>query len=244
MKNTAAIILSGGEGTRLNSGQPSPVPKVLYEVAGKPLIKYSVDVLEKIGVQEIIIVVGYKGDEIKKFLGARYRYSIQENPLGTGDATSSGLKVLSENVQKVIVLYGGDIYAEKVIKGALDEFEKEASVVTLVTKILDEPFGFGRIVRDEKGKLKAIVEHKVATDEEKKIKEVNDGCFIFERSWLYEKIKEISLSKSKEYFLTDLIEMAISKNEKVATFTIKNAKDWIGVDSPEDIRNAEKILKG
>lgn len=244
MKNVAAMVLCGGEGTRFNEGKPSPIPKVLYEVGGKLLIFYSLESLGAVGVGEVVVVVGYKGDEIKKALGGRYKYALQEKPLGTGDATLSGLDKVSDQIEAVMVLYGGDIYSEETLKGALSVHSKEKPAVTFVTQILDVPAGFGRIIRDDKGQIKAIVEEKVATDDQKKIKEVNDGCFVFDKKWLTENIKSLALSKAKEYFLTDLVEIAMGRGEKISTYTIKKPTDWIGVDSPEDIKNAEKRLEG
>lgn len=244
MKGVAAIVLCGGEGTRFNEGRPSPKPKVLYEVGGKPLIFYSLEVLKKIGIDEVVIVVGYKGEEIKEAVGRGYKFALQERPLGTGDAVLAGIGKLSEKVEEVMVLYGGDIYSAKTLNGALKVYSRDDSTVTFVTKILEDPTGFGRIIRDQKGKITAIVEEKVTTSDQKKIKEVNDGCYIFERGWLEKNIKSLAISKAKEYFLTDLIEIAIQYKEKGSTYTIKDNVDWIGIDSPKDIKNAEKVLKG
>lgn len=244
MKNTAAIILAGGEGTRFNDGKPSKKPKVLYEVSGKPLISYSLKVLEGIGVEEVIIVVGYKGEEIRSALGNKYKYGIQKRPFGTGDATLSGLEKLSKESQNVMVLYGGDIYSEEILKSTLDTHQKENAKLTFVTVMIDNPTGFGRIVRNESGAVKSIVEEKVATKDQKKIKEINDGCYIFEREWLIKNINLLSASKIKEYFLTDLVEIAVNNKDKVSTFTLSDPKDWVGVDSFEDIEKAEKMFKG
>ncbi len=242
MNNIAAIVLAAGAGTRFNKGKPSPKPKVLYEVAGIPLIFYSIEILKKIGIREVVVVVGYKGEEIKRLvgIGRRYRYALQEKPLGTGDATLAGTKRLSEEVDNVMVLYGGDIYSEKTLNGALNTHLRENPVITFVTKVLADPAGYGRIVRNQKGDITAIVEEKVATTAQKKIKEVNDGCYIFQRDWLLKNIKSLSLSGTKEYFLTDLVEIAIQQGSRVSTYTIKDLVDWIGVDSLEDIINAEK----
>ena len=243
MKDTGVIILAGGEGTRFNQGKPSGKPKVLYEVDNKPLINYSLEVLEKIGVGEVVLVVGYKGDEIKKALGPKYKYAIQEKALGTGDATSKGLEKISINVEEVMVLYGADIYSKKTLENVLNIHSKNDPQVTFVTKLVEDPAGFGRIVRDQEGQIKAIVEEKVATDAQKRIKEINDGCYVFEKNWLSKNIGSLSVTKVKEYFLTDLVESAIKEGSKVETYTVKDPTDWIGVDSFEDIKNAQEVLK-
>ena len=244
MKNTAAIILAGGEGTRFNDGRPSHKPKVLYEVLGKPLISYSLKVLKDLGAEEVIIVVGYKGEQIRNAIGEKYKYGIQKEPLGTGDATLSGLEKLSKESQNVMVLYGGDIYSEEILKGTLDTHQRENAKLTFVTIMVDDPRRFGRVVRDESGRVESIVEEKVATNNQRKIKEVNDGCYIFEREWLVKNINSLSASKIKEYFLTDLVEIAVNNKDKVSTFTINDPRDWVGIDSFEDIKGAEKMFKG
>ncbi len=244
MKNTAAIILAGGEGTRFNDGRPSQKPKVLYEVLGKSLISYSLKVLKALGIEEVIIVVGYKGDQIKKALGEKFKYGIQKEPLGTGDATLAGLEKLSNDARDIMVLYGGDIYSEEILKSTLDTHQKENAKLTFVTVLLDNPSRFGRVVRNKSGKVESIIEEKVATKEQKKIKEVNDGCYLFERDWLIENIKSLSASKVKEYFLTDLVETAVNNEDKVATYTINDPKDWVGIDSFEDIKSVEEMFRG
>ena len=244
MKKTAAIILAGGKGTRFNEGKPSLKPKVLYEVNGVPIIKYSLEILEKIGVGEIVIVVGHKGDDIKNVLGPKYIYAIQEEALGTGDAASKGLKKISDSIEDVIVLYGADIYAETVLREVLDIHSKKNPKITFITMLLENPSGFGRIVRGEEGRVQAIVEDKVATEEQKIIKEVNDGCYILNKDWLVKNINSLSMSKVREYFLTDLVELAIKEVSEVEPYTIKNTTDWIGIDSLEDIKNAEEIIRG
>lgn len=244
MKNLAAIILAGGEGTRFNRGRPSLKPKVLYKVNGKPLIFYSLDLLKKIGISEVVIVVGYKGEDIRKVLGEKYKYALQENPLGTGDAVSKGLEKVSSEKKNVIVLYGADIYSEETIMRVIHKQINNKPIITFVTVKLESPAGFGRIVRDKIGNIKAVVEEKVATKEQKEINEVNDGCYIFNKDWLKRNISNLELSKAKEYFLTDLVEVAINENSKVETYTIDKSSDWIGVDSFDDIKIAEEKLKG
>ena len=243
MRNVAAIILAGGEGTRFNQGKPSLKPKVLYKVNGKLMIIYSLDLLKKIGVGEVVIVVGYKGDEIRKALGEKYKYALQENPLGTGDAVSKGLEKISGENKNVIVLYGADIYSEETITRVISKQIEDSLIITFVTMKLEKPAGFGRIVRDKVGSIKAIVEDKVATEEQKKINEVNDGCYIFNKDWLEKNINTLKLSQAREYFLTDLVEIAINENSKVETYTLDKSSDWIGVDSLDDIKTAERKLK-
>lgn len=244
MNNFGVVILAAGTGTRLNKGRPSPKPKVLYEVLGKPLLLYSLEVLKKMGIEDITLVVGRQGDQVKKVIGGEYKFALQKDPLGTGDATMQGIGKLSDTVDEVMVIYGADIYSEEVLKGTIRNHQEKRTPVTFVTKIMDDPTGYGRIIRDESGQVRAIVEEKVATDKQKQINEVNDGCFIFKKRWLEENINSLSLSKVKEYFLTDLVEIAIKSGLKVATYTIKNPLDWIGVDSPEDIKDAERIFQG
>ena len=220
MKNFSAIILAGGQGTRFNQGKPSPKPKVLYRVNGKLLISYSLNLLKKIGINEVVIVVGYKGEEIKQALGRKYKYACQEKPLSTGDAVSKVLGKLSNDTSNIIILYGADIYSEETIKKVIDIQNNKNPIITFVTMMLDDPSGFGRIVRDRLGNIESIVEDKVATDKQKEINEVNDGCYVFKKEWLERNISSLEISKEKEYLLIDLVEIAINENYKVETNTI------------------------
>jgi bifunctional UDP-N-acetylglucosamine pyrophosphorylase/glucosamine-1-phosphate N-acetyltransferase len=236
----SAIILAAGEGTRLNSGKPSTKAKVLYEVAGKPMLFYSLDILEKIGVNDIVIVVGHLQDQIRSVVNKKIKFAVQEKAIGTADAVRVGLKEVDRSSDYVLVLYGADIYRQELIENLINK--NQQAVMSFLTANRENPTGLGRIVRDKAGNVKAIVEEKVATEEEKQIKEVNDGGYLFKRDWLVASIEKLQLTKANEYFLTDLVELAVSEGLEVKAQKIEG-EDWFGVDTPEQIEKTTQFVE-
>ena len=244
--NIAAVILAAGSGTRLNKGKPSPKPKVLYELAGKPMIFYILETLRKIGLKEIIVVVGYKRRVVEKTFGNRFKYALQKEQLGTANALAAGLKKVSRSSRKVLVLNGDDsaFYKPQTLKQVLDKDEKENGVLTFVTLRKEDPFGLGRVLRTKNGKLLGIVEEREAKPAEKKIKEINDGCYIFNKKWLELNLGKVKKSTSGEYYLVDLISIAIKKGFKINTFELKDQSEWFGINTPSELREADKKMIG
>lgn len=240
MKNIGVVILAAGKGTRLNNGKPAKIPKVLHEIGGRPMIEYGLDTLKRIGFLSPIIVVGYKADLVRKKLGADYKYALQKEQLGTGHAVAQSEKQVL-NQDYVLVLNGDDsaFYQAKTLEDLVKKATKSESVVTLLTMIHPSPEGLGRIIR-EKGKFKEIVEEKDANPAQKKIKEINAGCYVFKRDWLFKNLSKIKLSSKGEYYLTDLIEMAVKEGKGVEAVKITDHSQWIGINTPEDLQRAHQ----
>src|SRR3990172_1957369 len=172
MKNIAAIILAAGKGTRLAGGAPSPRAKVLYEIGGKPLILHTLKLLKKVGIEEIILVVGHKAEEVKTVASKAYKFAFQDKRLGTGHAAKLGLAQVSSKAETVMVLNGDDsaFYKEETLKKVVEKHFSEANTITFITLEPIDPTGLGRIIR-ENGQVVEIVEEKDATRQQKKIKE-------------------------------------------------------------------------
>lgn len=242
MNQVSAIILAAGEGTRLNEGNPSPKPKVLFEVAEKPMLFYSLEVLRLLDVKDIVIVVGYLAEQVKVAAGSGYKYAYQEKAVGTGDAVKIGLEQIDEKASEVLVLYGADVYKKEIVDTLIELHQTSNSVISFLTALRADPTGYGRIVRNQKGSLEAIVEQKLATEEQKEITEVNDGGYIFKKVWLEKAIEKLQLTGANEYFLTDLVELAIQEGEKVEIYKIEG-EGWYGVDTPEQIERTSQKIK-
>ncbi len=243
--NITAVILAAGSGTRLNKGKPSPKPKVLYELAGKPIIFYILETLRKIGLKEIIVVIGYKRKAVEETFGNRFKYALQKEQLGTANALAAGLKKVSISTKKVLVLNGDDsaFYKPQTLKRVLEKDEKENGVLTFVTLRKEDPSGLGRIIRTKSGKLLGIVEEKEAKSTEKKIKEINDGCYIFNKKWLKLNLGKVKKSVSGEYYLVDLINIAIKKGFKTNTFKLKDQSEWFGINTLSELKEADKKMR-
>lgn len=241
---TGVIVLAGGKGTRLAGGEPSEKPKVLYPLAGRPMILYTLETLSEVGFDQIILVIGHKYEEIQKLLGTGYDYARQEERLGTGHAFKIGLEKIRPEIEVVVSMYGDDsaFYEAHTINSLLKQHRKEGNAVTFMTTKVDDPTGLGRIVR-QNGKVFAIVEEKVADESQKQIKEINTGLYAFDRRWVENAVTKIKKNILGEYFLTDLIEIALAEEKKVATFELLDPSQWQGVNTPEELSKVDKLMK-
>ncbi len=235
-----AIILAGGKGTRMKSKDTNKVALTLH---GKPMIVHTITNLRDAGITNINVVVGFAKESVISHLDSSIVISEQKKRLGTGHAVKVGLTRI-ENARDIFVLNGDDSYVFKpdILQGLLAIHQQAGAAVTFLTIITDNPTGLGRIVRDEKGRVTGIVEEKDANDEQKKIQEVNPACYLFSYEFLKKHIDKIPKSPvTGEYYLTSLIEIAVREQEKIETFTAKNLH-WRGVNTPEELREAEKLL--
>ncbi len=250
------VILAAGKGTRLGT---SSVPKVLVMLKNKPLIFYLLDQIEHISqLIKPVVVIGYMADKVRGVLGEDFFYAMQEQQLGTAHAVKAAKgKIKAKNI---LVLYGDMpfIKAES-LKSLMKLHHKKDSNISIMTTIVssfEEEYKslkhYGRIIRNPspfspskgggKGGIIKITEYKDASDKEKEIKELNTGIYMFQTEWLWENIKKIkNRNAQKEYYLTDIVEVAISENEAVNSLEI-DPREVMGINSLEDLRQAEKII--
>src|SRR6185369_1756600 len=243
-RNFAAIILAAGKGKRM---QMENANKVTAQLAEKPMILHIVDFIKSLEIKTIVVVVGHHKESVMGALaGQDVLFAEQKELLGTGDAVKAALTVLPESVSDVLVVYGDDavLYAEKnqpELQKLFTTHEQANDVVTFLSIEQDNPSGLGRIVRDKSGKIKAIVEEKDATDEEKKITEINPGCFIFSVEFLKKYLPKLSKSSvTGEYYLTKLIDLAVADGRDV-TGLQGGKMDWRGINTQEELEAAEKL---
>jgi bifunctional UDP-N-acetylglucosamine pyrophosphorylase/glucosamine-1-phosphate N-acetyltransferase len=236
----SAIILAGGLGKRMKSD----LPKVLHTIDGKAMIFYTIEHLEDAGFNEIVVLVCHKKEEIMEALGSRVKYAVQESPLGTGDAAYQGLKGLGKDAKNVLVVNGDDsaFYNSETLSNIYSEHLETESVVSFATAVLKDPFGIGRVVRDENGNLIKIIEEKEASEEQKMIKEANIGLYVFNVEWLKSNEPNLRKSDSGEYYIVDLIEMALSQNKKVNIFQVPET-EWHGVNTLDHLLEANKKMQ-
>lgn len=247
MKDTkiGAIILAAGFGTRLNQGQPSIKPKVLFELADRPMISYTISNLKALDPTQMIIVVGFKGQMVRKILGNNYLYAYQKNPIGTADAVLCGLKKLAKKIRTVIIVNGDDsaFYKTKTLQDLIKTHFQEKNSLTFLTLKLDDPSGLGRVVRDKDGKVRSIAEEKAASRNEKKIKEINVGCYVAAAGWLESVLPHTKKSKTGEYFLVDIVKIAVARKDKIGTVSLKNRSEWQGINTPDELKLADSLMR-
>lgn len=236
--NVSAIVLAAGEATRFNYGKPASFQKVLQKVHGKPMIDYTVALLERLNLAQIILVIGHKGEDVKKHLGPKFDYVVQRRRLGTLNAAFFGLKKVKKESKLVLVINGDDSfrYKDKTISNLFKKHDEFGAVMTFLTLKKKNPAGLGRVIRDNKGEVKAMVEEKDANFWQKKITEINCGLYLFDKKWLVENIGKVKKSAvTGEFYLVDLVKVAQKQNNKVETYRLANPSEWFGVNTPEEL---------
>lgn len=233
------LILAAGKGTRMQSN----IPKVIHKVCGVPMVEKIVDICNNIGAQENILILGHQKEEIIKILPT-VEYVVQEEQLGTGHAVKQAQKKLANYTGTVMVLCGDTpLLKEETLKKMYEEHKKSDAVITILTSIYENPFGYGRIVKDG-DKVVAIIEEKEATDEIKKIKEVNAGVYCFEAKELLDALEKIDNNNEKgEFYLTDVISINVSEGKKVRTFMLEDNNEILGINSKVELELANRIMQ-
>lgn len=242
ISNTAAVILSAGLGKRMKSD----LPKVLHKLDGKYIIDYVIENVKKAGVRNIVLVVGHKHELMQNALAGRdLKFAIQQPQLGTGHAVQIVLPVLGDFTGDLLVLCGDmPLVSAKTISELLKMRQKLDAAVVVLTVRLDKPGSYGRIVRDKKGFLKAIVEYRDADENIRLINEVNTGAYCFSYKVLVPVLKELRPENSQaEYYITDMIALLKRKGLKVAALTSDDPNEGRGINSKEELTRMELIIK-
>jgi len=235
-----AIILAAGKGTRFKS----ELPKVLHKILGKPMLWYVIKAAEEAKAEEIIVVVGHKRELVEEFLKTESFNNVktvfQKQQLGTGDAVKCAEPILKNYNRKVVILNGD---SPLIKKEDINKIVGMDSNMVVLTGETDNPEGYGRIARDGSDVLK-IVEEKDATEQEKRIKEVNSGIYAFSSNHLFEALKEINNNNAqKEYYLPDILKIFKNKNLKIKAVKTLDFESIMGVNNRYELSKAEEILK-
>ncbi len=245
MKKIGAIILAGGKGTRMKMKTTN---KVTMKLGEKPMVKHIVEFMQGLGIDTIVVVVGFAKESVMDALkGKDVIFAEQKKRLGTGHAIVCALRTLPKDITDVLVVYGDDavLYAEKnipTIKKLFEVHDERNDAVTFLTIEQPNPFGLGRIIRDKEGKVQAIIEEKDATEEQRKITEINPGCFLFSVSFLNKYLSKIKKSPiTGEYYINSFIDLAIAHGELVKTVQ-GGYMAWRGVNTHDELHQAEQLF--
>jgi bifunctional UDP-N-acetylglucosamine pyrophosphorylase/glucosamine-1-phosphate N-acetyltransferase len=242
-RNICAIILAAGRGSRMKSGD---VNKVTMLIDDKPLISYGINLLQHLNITPIIIVIGHAKKSVQAALkNTKVEFIEQVSPLGTGHAALTGFAKVPSLATDVVILYGDDsyLYTKDILNKIINTHIIEDAAFTLLTIKVDNPQGLGRVVRDKSGKIQDIIEEKDATDEQKKLKEINPNCYIFKAEFLKKYLPEIDKSPvTGEYYLPALIKIAIAKNEKIKAID-GGYLPWKGINTRQELEEAKKLIK-
>ncbi len=223
-----AVILAGGQGKRMKSD----IPKPMFKVLGEPMLEWVIKACEGAGLSSLCIVKGFKSEVIDEYLGGRYETVLQEERLGTGHAVMQAVPFMERNGGgNTLVLCGDAPFIDsETIKRSLEMHEQEGNSITVITADVDDPTGYGRIVRGEKG-ISSIVEEKDATEAQKEICEINSGAYWFKTSDLIETLGELTRNNSQgEYYLTDSVFIALGKGRSVGAYKTENSIAVLGAN--------------
>ncbi len=236
-----SVILAAGMGTRMKS----KMPKVLHKVCGKPLSKWVIDASKAAGADKVCAVVGHKAETVKEVLGDVCEFALQAEQKGTGHAVMQAIDVIKNSKGEVVILNGDTpLITAETINKAIEYHKNNGNQATVITAILDDATGYGRIVRDNDGSVLKIVEQKDASEEEKKINEVNSGMYVFDAQSLVYALDKITPNNAQgEYYLTDTLEILLSAGKKIGGYAISDNDEIRGINDRVQLNEAENIMQ-
>jgi UDP-N-acetylglucosamine diphosphorylase/glucosamine-1-phosphate N-acetyltransferase len=240
-KKFCALILAAGKGTRMKSD----MAKVLHVLNSKPLLYYVLAAAKSAGAEKIVAVIGHQADMVRElFSGSGCIFVEQKPQLGTGHAVLQAKDVLA-GYDGLTVILCGDVPLLKpaTIKSLVDNHLASNAAVSVLTTIPPPPHAYGRIVKDDKGNVLKIVEHKDATQDEKKIGEINTGIYCVDTKYLFSALQKVTNdNKQHEYYLTDIVEIACREGRKVKSFIASDYVEVMGINTLEELAHAKKYL--
>lgn len=241
MTEKYAVILAAGQGTRMKS----KLYKVLHPVCGKAMVDHVLTQLERVGVDQIVTVVGHGADQVKQLLGDRATYALQAEQLGTGHAVMQAEDVLGQKDGITLVTCGDTpLFTAETFKQLFAYHEQQGAAATVLTAHTDQPFGYGRIIRDAAGTVAKIVEQKDATPEEAAVQEINTGVYCFNNQELFAALHQLSNDNAQgEYYLTDVIGILKQAGKQVGAFQMDDFTESMGVNDRVALANATRVMQ-
>jgi bifunctional UDP-N-acetylglucosamine pyrophosphorylase/glucosamine-1-phosphate N-acetyltransferase len=243
LENIATIILAAGKGTRMKSD----LVKVLHPILGLPMLSYTIYLsLHHIKAEKTIVVVGHQADQIKeRFQTPQINFVLQREQLGTGHAVLQALPLLQGFTGTALILCGDvPLVKAETLRSFIDTFLGNDSTIAVLTAVVKDPYGYGRIIRGPEGWLERIVEEKDASDEESLIREINTGIFCVRSAFLMEGLKEIGKENVQgEYYLPDLVEVARKRDLRCSAHMVANPVEVMGINTRVDLATATEALR-
>ncbi|MFA5554764.1 MAG: NTP transferase domain-containing protein [Phycisphaerae bacterium] len=243
MAQKVAIILAAGVSSRMKT----ELPKVLHEVCGRPMLAYVLDACREAGAEKIYVVVGYGSEQVKEYFAdcSDIVWVEQNQQKGTAHAVLCCKEHLKDFDGQTLVLCGdGPLIRSEVLKALAEKYETQKPAAVLATAILEDPTGYGRIIRDENGNLKGIVEHNDCTEHQRQIKEINPSYYLFNNKVMFDALAQVKPDNAKgEYYLTDALAIILSKGHKIAAITAVEPEEAISVNDRRQLSMVGKILQ-
>lgn len=241
MSKRYAVVLAAGQGTRMKS----KLYKVLHPVCGKPMVQHVVDQVSNLDIKHIVTIIGHGAELVKSQLGEQCSYALQEEQLGTAHAVMQAQEMLADKDGVTLVVCGDTPLIKAETMEALFKHHDETNAkATVLTAYTDDPTGYGRIIRNENGQVEKIVEQKDASEEERKVKEINTGTYCFDNKSLFDALNNVSNENVQgEYYLPDVIEILKNAGEIVSAFQTDDFEETLGVNDRVALSKAEGIMR-
>jgi bifunctional UDP-N-acetylglucosamine pyrophosphorylase/glucosamine-1-phosphate N-acetyltransferase len=236
----AAIILAAGQGTRMHS----KTPKVLHPLMGRPLLTYAIDAVKGTGAENPVVVVGHEAGTVRSVIGDQVLFALQAQQLGTGHAVLSAIPYVSVDAELILVTFADmPLLRTETLQKLVELHQSSGSVLTMSSIVGDVPRGFGRIVRDAAGNINAIVEEAVATPEQLAIREYNVSAYCFNAQWLWAALPRIKPSPKGEYYLTDLVEIAVKEGLTIRSLVLDDPTEGMGINNRVHLAEATAAMR-
>lgn len=238
--NFKAIILAAGKGTRMKSKHP----KVVHKVCGKEMVNHVIDVSKKSGVKDVVVILGHESETVKESIPSDSQIAMQTEQLGTGHAVKMAKEYINDDDTIVVLCGDTPLVKEDTLRRLFAYHVEKGYVATVLTTKVDNPTGYGRIIRDNHEDLLKIVEQKDASEEEKLVNEINSGIYCFDGKSLREALDLIDNNNAQgEYYLTDTIKIMRDRGEKVGAYNGSTIEELMGVNSRVELSKAEEIMR-
>jgi bifunctional UDP-N-acetylglucosamine pyrophosphorylase / glucosamine-1-phosphate N-acetyltransferase len=242
MRELGVIVLAAGQGTRMKSD----LPKVLHPLGGKALFLHALQTACRLGPAKVVIVIGHGAAAVRRANPSiEVNWVIQERQLGTGHAVLCAHEAFANFTGEVLILSGDvPLIREQTLRTMLDQHQGRQAALTLLTAALDDPKGYGRILRDGRGAISGIVEEKDATPAQRKTREVNAGIYIASAPFLFSSLSRIKNdNRQGEYYLPDVIGVGLAQGQRIETVMVENSREVMGINSREELAAMEKTLR-
>lgn len=241
MEDIMAIVIAAGKGTRMKSKNS----KLVQKIYGKEIVKRAYENVKKAGVEDVIVVVGHQKEQVMQVLGENVKYVEQKEMLGTGHAVMQATELLKGRKGKILAVYGDvPLLRPETLKKLLDRSIEKNEAATMLTAIYENPKGYGRVIRNQEGNVEAIVEELDATEEQRKIQEINAGIYCFDIPELLNALTQIKPSKVKgEYYLTDVIEIMAEKGLTIGAVVVEDNSEILGINDRMQLQMLTKVLQ-
>lgn len=240
VEHVYAVILAAGAGTRMKSEKA----KVAHELCGKPMINWVIDAVKGAGVEEIIVVTGYQEEQVRGCISENVIFTSQKEQLGTGHALMQAMPLLNGGKGSCLVLCGDiPLITAQTLRNLAENHINSGRAMTVLTAVVEDPHGYGRIIRDSMGNACRIVEQKDADEKQRNIKEINSGIYCYDIQWLEESLKKLDNNNmQKEYYLTDTVSIIYENGGSVGAITLDNHEEMLGINDRVQLAAAERIL--